>query len=148
DVIDKAVALLQETYQFTVTRRGADMTEYLLCAPVLLAGEDVPVDTLLGKVVRTQLSGRKGAPLADNLPRFPVREWRRWLARLDPFRVTEQSEIVRTKLMAASAASQQDDGATRMVGNYAALALAWRLLCEFADLPVEQGALPRDLLAE
>jgi len=51
------------------------MTEYLLSAPVLLAGEDVPVDSLLGKVVRTQLSGRRGDLLPQNLPRFPVRAY-------------------------------------------------------------------------
>ncbi|MGC8059585.1 hypothetical protein ACP3WF_24110, partial [Salmonella enterica] len=30
EVIDKAVGMLQENYQYTVTRRGAEMTEYLL----------------------------------------------------------------------------------------------------------------------
>ena len=148
DVIDKAVALLQETYQYTVTRRGADMTEYLLCAPVLLAGEDVPVDSLLGKVVRTQLSGRRGDMLPESLPRFPVREWLQWLAQLDPVRVRELYATVNAKLSKRCSAGDQDDGATRMVGNYAAVAMCWRLLCEFADVPVEQGALPDDLLAE
>lgn len=148
DVIDKAVALLQETYQFTVTRRGAEMTEYLLCAPVLLAGEDVPVDSLLGKVVRTQLSGKRGDLMAHNLPRFPVREWLQWLAGLDVDRVRDTYNTARQKLMQRTAASADDDGATRMVGNYAALATAWRLLCEFSGLAIEHGGLPDDLLTE
>ncbi|WP_457394184.1 hypothetical protein [Roseateles sp. P5_E1] len=38
------------------TRRGAELKDFLLCAPVMLAGEDVPVQTLQGKVVRNQLS--------------------------------------------------------------------------------------------
>jgi hypothetical protein len=59
ELIDKAVAQLQESYQYTHTRRGADMMDFLLCAPVLLAGEDVPVDGLTGKVVRTQLTAAK-----------------------------------------------------------------------------------------
>lgn len=148
DIIDKAVALLQETYQFTITRRGSEMTEYLLSAPVLLAGEDVPVDSLLGKVVRTQLSGRRGDLLPENLPRFPVREWLRWLETLDPVRVRELHSTAYAKLMERTAASQNDDGATRMVGNYAAMATGWRLLCEFAGLPVEQGGFPGHMLAE
>jgi hypothetical protein len=148
DVIDKAVALLQETYQFTITRRGAEMTEYLLSAPVLLAGEDVPVDSLLGKVVRSQLTGRRGDMLPETLPRFPVREWLQFLARLEPTRVREVYTSARDKLMQRTAASGSDDGAMRMVGNYAAVATAWRLLCEFADLPVEHGGFPDDLLTE
>jgi len=51
-VIDKMVSLLQESYQHTVTRRGSDMTEYMVAAPVLLAGGDVPVKSLTGKLVR------------------------------------------------------------------------------------------------
>ena len=68
DVIDKAVAMLQESYNYTVTRRGTDMTEYMLSAPVLLAGEDVPVNSLLGKLVRGSLTqGKEG--------RFVAREF-------------------------------------------------------------------------
>jgi len=63
DVIDKAVAMLQESYQHTVSRRGAEMIEFVLSAPVLLAGEDVPVKSLLGKVVRTELSKENMGPL-------------------------------------------------------------------------------------
>ncbi len=148
DIIDKAVALLQETYQFTLTRRGADMTEYLLSAPVLLAGEDVPVDSLLGKVVRTQLSGRRGELIPDSLPRFPVRDWLQWLARLDANRVRELYRGDYQTLMDKSAASHSDDGAARMVGNYAAIATAWRLLCEFSGLPMELGKFPDNLLTE
>lgn len=148
DIIDKAVALLQETYQFTITRRGSEMTEYLLSAPVLLAGEDVPVDSLLGKVVRTQLTGRRGELIPETLPRFPVREWLQWLERLEPDRVRDVYGNAYSKLLERPAASQNDDGATRMVTNYAAMATAWRLLCEFAGIPVEQGRMPENLLAE
>ncbi|MGD8174816.1 toprim domain-containing protein [Marinimicrobium sp. ARAG 43.8] len=148
DVIDKAVALLQETYQYSVTRRGGDMTEFLLSAPVLLGGEDVPVDSLQGKIVRTQLTGRKGEMLPADLPRFPVRQWLQFLAGLDPLRIRELHHTARTKLMTRSAASAQDDGAKRMVENYAALATAWRLLCEFAGIAIEQERFPDDLVHE
>lgn len=148
DVIDKAVALLQETYQHSVTRRGADMTEYLLSAPVLLAGEDVPVDSLQGKIVRSQLSGRKGDLLPENLPRFPVKEWLQFLARIDPARVRETYRKVITALKGRAAAAGGDDGAERMICNYAALGTAWLLLCEFADLPPTFGNFNEDMIRE
>lgn len=148
DVIDKAVALLQETYQHSVTRRGADMTEYLLSAPVLLAGEDVPVDSLQGKIVRAQLSGRKGDLLPENLPRFPVKEWLQFLAKLDPHRVRDIYRSVIEKLKTKTAASSSDDGAARMICNYAAMATAWMLLCDFAGIPNNQGNFADDLIRE
>lgn len=148
DVIDKAVGLLQENYQYTITRRGADMTEYLLCAPVMLAGEDVPVRSLLGKLVRTTLTGKRGPLLPDELPRFPVREWLAFLASLAPRDVLGQYRALRERCLAGSRASGADDGALRMAGNYAAIALAWRYLCEFAGMDPDEGDFERDLLAE
>ncbi|MGN4070570.1 toprim domain-containing protein [Burkholderia gladioli] len=148
DVIDKAVGLLQENYQYTVTRRGTDMTEYLLCAPVMLAGEDVPVRSLLGKLVRTTLTGKRGPLLPDDLPRFPVRQWLEFLAGLDKRSVLDQYGKLRDKALANCRASGEDDGAKRMAGNYAALALAWRYLCDFAGMDPSEGDFPRDLLTE
>jgi hypothetical protein len=148
DVIDKAVGLLQENYQYTVTRRGADMTEYLLCAPVMLAGEDVPVRSLLGKLVRTTLTGKRGPLLPDDLPRFPMRQWLEFLAGLEKRDVLEQYRAIRERALASSRASGADDGALRMAGNYAAVALAWRYLCEFAGMERSEGQFERDLLAE
>ncbi|MDJ1161743.1 toprim domain-containing protein [Burkholderia gladioli pv. gladioli] len=148
DVIDKAVGLLQENYQYTVTRRGTDMTEYLLCAPVMLAGEDVPVRSLLGKLVRTTLTGKRGPLLPDDLPRFPVRQWLEFLAGLDKRSVLDQYGKLRDKALANCRASGEDDGAKRMAGNYAALALAWRYLCDFACMDPSEGDFPRDLLTE
>lgn len=148
DVIDKAVALLQETYQFSVTRRGADMTEYLLSAPVLLAGEDVPVDSLQGKLVRTDLTGRKGELVPENLPSFPVREWILFLAEQEPSRVRELHRNVRDRLIAQSAANKDDDGAMRIINNYAAIGTAWRLLASFLGIAVEHENFAKDLVAE
>ena len=121
DVIDKAVGLLQENYQYTVTRRGADMTEYLLCAPVMLAGEDVPVRSLLGKLVRTTLTGKRGPLLPDDLPRFPVRQWLEFLTGLDRRTALDQYATLRDRALAGCRASGEDDGARRMAGNYAAI---------------------------
>lgn len=148
EIIDKAVALLQEGYQWTINRRGAELTEFLISAPVLLAGEDVPVRSLIGKLVRTELTGKKGDLLADNLPRFPVRQWLQFLADLPRERVKATYAEMRALALRHCRASGQDDGATRMVGNYAALLLAWRYLCEFCEIDVNQGSFHVDLLCE
>lgn len=139
EVIDKAVSLLQESYQYTVSRRGSDMTEYLIAAPVLLAGEDVPVRSLLGKVIRTELTNKKGPIMPDNLPRFPVLEWISFLAGLDRPLVQTIFEKTRERCAKHCRATAHDEGAKRMVGNYAAVLAAWWLLCEFADIHPDQG---------
>jgi hypothetical protein len=148
DVIDKAVGLLQENYQYTVTRRGSDMTEYLLCAPVMLAGEDVPVRSLLGKLVRTTLTGKRGPLLPDDLPRFPLRQWLEFLAGLNRRDVLDRYRQLNDKALSSCRASGEDDGARRMAGNYAAVALAWYYLAEFANMNAGDGDFLRDLIAE
>lgn len=146
DIIDKAVAILQENYQYTVNRRGTEMTEFLLSAPVLLAGEDVPARSLIGKLVRTDLTRKKGDMLPRDLPRFPVRQWLDWLTKKKPADVQALFDRMQERLMARCAATESDDGARRMVTNYAALATAWQLLTEFAN--VDGEAFMRDLAAE
>lgn len=147
DIIDKAVGLLQENYQYTLNRRGADMTEFLLAAPVMLAGEDVPVRSLIGKLVRTELKV-KGDLMPDDLPRFPVRQWLEFLTGFTPVQVRGMYAQFRQKCLEASRASGDDDGATRMAGNYAAILTAWRLLAEFAEVPIDQGDILADLKAQ
>jgi hypothetical protein len=151
DVIDKAVGILQENYQYTITRRGTDMTEFLLSAPVLLAGEDVPVRSLTGKIVRSDLTGKKGALMPADLPRFPVRQWLTYLATLNKMDALAKYEELRDHLLArsrASGASQNDDGAGRMASNYAAVLLAWRYLADFAGMDYSEGSFGNDLVAE
>lgn len=148
EIIDKAVAMLQESYQFAVTRRGSEMTEFLQCAPVLLAGEDVPVKSLTGKIVRTTLTARMGPELPETLPRFPVRQWLLFLTELDRERVAELRRTQEAWLWEGCRARRTDTGASRMVRNYSALATAWTLLAEFAGMAVEQGGFLDDLRAE
>jgi hypothetical protein len=145
DVINVAVAMLQESYQHTVTRRGSDLTEFMISAPVLLAGEDVPVKSLTGKVIRTELTGRKGDQMPENLPKFPVRQWLEFLAAIDRERIAQLLKDCEASMWKACRAKPGDTGAARMVRNYAAIAMAWGLLCEFADVPVEQGDFWKDL---
>lgn len=139
DVIDKAVSLLQESYQYSVSRRGSDMIEYLISAPVLLAGEDVPVKSLSGKILRTDLTGKKGPMMSEDLPRFPVREWLNFLAAYDRRTVLNIFERARSYTEEHSRSSGHDEGAKRMVYNYAALLTAWSLLCEFAEIDKNTG---------
>lgn len=133
DIIDRAVSMLQESYQYTITRRGAELTEYLLTAPVLLAGEDVPVRSLLGKVVRVQLA-KKGAPLTEDLPEFPVRPWLEFICAQQPEDIRAVFAQCRSICERSSRAVKGDDGANRMAGNYAAVMTAWRLLRQFAGV--------------
>lgn len=148
DIIDKAVGLLQENYQYTVNRRGSDMTEFLISAPVMLAGEDVPVRSLIGKIVRTELTGKKGPIMPDDLPRFPVRQWLEFLSTLQRGQVLELYGRMRQHCLDRSLASGQDDGAVRMASNYAAMLTCWRYLCEFAGIDPKQGDFGMDLLEE
>lgn len=145
DVIDRAVAMLQECYQHTVTRRGSEMTEYLQCAPVLLAGEDVPVRSLTGKVIRTDLTGRKGDLLPEGLPRFPVREWLQYLTGRDRGEVLTALQKWERWLWSGCRSRDSDPGAVRMVANYAAVLTAWGLVCDFAGIATETGEFPRDV---
>lgn len=146
EIIDRAVALLQESYQYTVTRRGTEMTEYLVSAPVLLAGEDVPVRSLTQKTVRSQLTGRKGALLPADLPAFPVRGWLQWLCGLNRAQVVQTHTDIRQRLAERSCGRRDDVGAERIAGNYAAVLTAWTLLCEWLEHP--PGEFETDLVAE
>jgi hypothetical protein len=146
-IIDKAVSILQESYNYSPTKRGAQMLEFVLCAPVMLAGEDVPVKSILGKLVRCDLTGKKGTPIDPNMPVFPVKQWLQFLATLDP-------DVIRGKLeanernMRGKLSESTESGGNRIVLNYAALATAWGLLCDFAGIDKAQGGFPHDLLDE
>lgn len=132
--IDDAVSALQQCYQYTSTKRGSKMMEFMMCAPVLLAGEDVPVNSLLGKVVRTNLTNKKGVMLPADLSCFPVLEWLNFLSELKKDRVLSMHEKCLKRMLERSSAKADDSGAQRMTGNYAAVLTAWWLLCEFADI--------------
>ena len=148
DVIDKAIGLLQEAYQYTVTKRGAAMTQFMPSAPVLLVGEDTPVRSLLGKLVRTDLNGRKGVKLPVDLPRFPLRQWLQYLAELDRNDVLAKYDEILAYCLRQSRGAADDDGANRMAGNYAAVLLAWRYLTDFAGMDAHEGNFGQDLVAE
>lgn len=149
DIINKAISNLQEAYQYEHTQRGAELVDFLLCAPVLLAGEDVPVDSLVGKLVRSELTkARRGPLIPEDMPVFPVKQWLQWLARQGKEKVQGLHAQMVQDLFDNCVASTTDTGAERMVNNYAALAAAWHLLCEFVDQPAHTGGFLPDLTAE
>lgn len=149
EIINKAISNLQESYQYEHTQRGAELIDFLLCAPVLLAGEDVPVDSLVGKLVRSELTKERRGPLMpEDMPIFPVRQWLLFLTRQPKAKVQELQAQMVQDLFDNCIASTSDTGAERMVNNYAAMATAWHLLCEFVDQPAHTGDFITDLTTE
>ena len=148
EIIQRAVSLLQECYQYTETTRGSAQTHFLVSAPVLLAGEDVPVESITGKTVRTNLNHGKGALLDENLPKFPMYEWCQWLAELPKSTVLDCYKNALGKCQLYSRARADDSGAQRMVTNYAALMTAWRLIRTFGGWEDFLEEFERDLIAE
>jgi hypothetical protein len=151
DVRAKAVASLQESYGYEATSRGMGLKRrYLLSAPVLLSGEDVPVDGLEGKVIRSSLTLAGQGPEIDpeKLGTFPVRQWLEFLASVGKARTREIHASAVTELAERCAAEVNDAGAKRMLQNYAGVYTAWLLMCEFAGLDPRAGSFARDLTAE
>ena len=141
--------LLQSTYRFEFTRVGAALTPYLMCAPVLLAGEEVDVQSLQSKICRSTLSvAKQGDLIPHRLPQFPLRQWLDFIASADPERVREVHAQYVNLCLSRAKLEASDATAKRMCENYAAILTAWRLLCEFADIDVHQGDFIQDLIIE
>ncbi|MBK0415888.1 toprim domain-containing protein [Chromobacterium haemolyticum] len=148
-VLSDIDALLQSTYRFEFTRVGASLTPYLMCAPVLLAGEEVDVQSLQSKLCRSSLSvARQGALIPHDLPVFPLWAWLQFLADVEPARLRDLHRHYLGLCERHSRAPTGDATARRMMENYAALLCSWALLCEFADLDPQQGGFIEDLMAE
>ena len=138
-----ALDLLQETYQFQETTRS--QKSFLLSAPVLIAGEDAPVEDIAEKLVRIRLhKSKQGKEIPFDLPQFPVRQWLKFLADTPPEQVRKALVGCREFLNKHSAVTN----AQRIVENYAALLTGWRLLAEFAGLPMEFGGVVRSIVTE
>ncbi|SOY55786.1 toprim domain-containing protein [Cupriavidus taiwanensis] len=148
-VLSDIDGLLQSTYRFEFTRVGAALTPYLMCAPVLLAGEEVDVESLQSKICRTSLAvAKQGDIIPHSLPQFPVWEWLQFLAAIEPARIRDLHAAFLAECVKRSRAEASDATARRMMENYAAVMTAWALLAEFAEIDVEQGGFVDDLLAE
>lgn len=149
EIINRAVSILQEAYKYTTTRRGSELTEFVISAPVLLMGESVekPAESLLSKVVRVQL--RQQGPLMPNdLPAFPVRQWLDFLAGLSREQVATLYGQAVEFCWRQCLADRKDSSARRMVDNYAGLLTAWALLQDFAGLARDEIPLTPALVQE
>lgn len=138
--------ILQESYNYNPTTRTQNQTKYLICAPVLLAGEDVPVDNILGKVIQVNLTGRQGVLPPDDLPRFPVRQWLEFLATKDRAEIRATHKRLHEHCKERSRADGNDKGSDRIAENYAAILTAWGLLTEFAGMDTQQFDFGRDVI--
>lgn len=138
-----ALDLLQETYQFQETTRS--QKTFLLSASVLIAGEDAPVEDIAEKLVRFRVNkDKQGLEMPYDMPQFPVRQWLQYLADVP-------AEQVRKTLVASREFLNKHSSVTnaaRIVENYAALLTAWKLLSEFAELPIDHGGMVRSIVTE
>jgi hypothetical protein len=141
--------LLQSTYRFEFTRVGATLTPYLMCAPVLLAGEEVDVASLQSKICRSSLTAAKqGQIVSADLPQFPVWQWLQFLQSQGKQSILRTHAECLAYSLKHSRAPDADTTAKRMMENYAAILTAWHLLTRFANLDLEQGNFIDDLMAE
>ncbi len=148
-VLSEIDGLLQSTYRFEFTRVGAGLTPYLMCAPVLLAGEEVDVASLQSKICRSSLTSAKQGPLIPHdLPQFPVWQWLQFLEKTGTDKVKATYRRCQEYCQQHSRTSVDDATGRRMMENYAVILTAWHLLCEFSDIDVEQGDFSSDLVAE
>jgi len=148
-VISDIDGLLQSTYRFEFTRVGASLTPYLMCAPVLLAGEEVDVQSLQSKICRTSLSvAKQGEKIDPDMPQFPVWDWLQFLANQDPQRIRELHAKCLQHCANSARTDQRDATAKRMMENYAAVLAAWWLLADFAGIDAKQGGFADDLITE
>lgn len=137
-IIAKAQSLLQDAYQFNVSPRGSDLVEFVVAAPVMLLGEDVPVNSLIGKTVSARLE-RQGAEIPEDLPPFPLRPWLEWLASQGRTPVREAYDRALRYCTETCRAAATDAGAARMLKNYAAVGATWDLLCQWSELDSDTG---------
>jgi hypothetical protein len=151
-VLSDIDALLQSTYRFEFTRIGAALTPFLLCAPVLLAGEEVDVESLQSKICRSSLTvARQGPLLPHDLPQFPVYDWLQFIVSHDPHKISEDHTEWQKYCKTCARTAEGDATASRMIENYAAILLTWAMLCRFSGIGEEEamrGQFIDDCIAE
>lgn len=147
DSIKSASDRLQEAYNYRHAIRG-DLA-YLSSAPVLLGGEEVDMNSLIGKLTRTSLKAKlQGSPISGNLPVFPLKEWLEYLAKIQRGTVESDLETTARFLAEKSCARPDDANARRIIKNFAAIGIAWKYLCAFAQVDPRQGGFITSLTAE
>lgn len=145
--IKEANDKLQEAYNYRINTRGE--MQYLSSAPVLLGGEEIDMDSLLGKLVRCSITAEKQGPeIRSDLPVFPMRQWLEFLAGMDRERMENALDKTFQSCLSHAASDKDDANAKRSIKNFACVRLAWRMLCDFAGIDHSQGGFERDLIKE
>ena len=140
--------MLQQTYNYAYSVRSGT-TPMLYSTPVLLTGEEVDMNSLIGKLTRTSLTyAKQGKEIPETLPVFPMRQWLEYLAKRTPEQVSTHLEQQFQRCLADSRSSDKDANAKRIVKNFAAIRLAWHYLCDFLQLDNMTGYFEHDLVAE
>lgn len=140
--------MLQQTYNYAYSVRGGT-TPMLYSTPVLLTGEEVDMNSLLGKLTRTSLShAKQGKEIRAGLPVFPMKPWLQWLSEREPEQVQQDLEKQFQQCLLEGRAKKEDANAKRIVKNFACIRLAWHYLCEFLNVDTFTGGFERDLVTE
>ena len=147
--IADAEAMLQEGFNFAFSTRNSENLHFLSCAPVLIAGEEVDLKNIHGKIIQLDITDRQGAPIPYDTPRFPMREWLAYLATQDPKDLRERINRTQNALLSVvnvdeHGHSKQDKAASRMVRNYSVIQVAGTLLTEWAGF--DGGTYSSDLI--
>ena len=126
---------MQNTYSYATVTSGSQAISFLKFAPLMLGGEDIgDTDNVLTKTVRCTLDIKyRGEEInAHNLPKWPMKQWLKFLADIPRQQFDEQFEIAHQHCQ--NYATTKDQTSKRMVKNYALLLLGWRYVATFSDI--------------
>lgn len=148
-VIDAATGNLQQAYNYRYSKRGNQGKSFLTSTPVFLGGEEVDMNSIDGKRVRVSITENdQGPEISPDLPEFPLRNWLEFLSELNQKDVLAALDVHRDQMWQESRSSKNDGNAKRMVKNWAVLKLAWRYLCEFAQIDHSLGNFESQIITE
>ncbi|MCP4697742.1 MAG: hypothetical protein GY862_12955 [Gammaproteobacteria bacterium] len=141
-LIPVLVGALQDSYMYAPVEGGQKHTVSVFSAPVLMSGESSIARDIESKTVRMSLYRDGMGPELDpdELPRFPMRQWLEFLSGKDKRAIRQAHKAGMDMLKRACTADHADSTAKRMITNYAALLVAFYLLCEFCK--TEPAAFP------
>jgi hypothetical protein len=143
------VSNAMQTYTRDYINTTSDMIGFLYFAPMMIGGEDVAdLDNAVSKTVRATLKlAQRGEELqANTLPKWPMVQWLTFISEIS--RETFNTGFKNALAYCMSQTVSSDATAMRMVKNYALQLLAWRLVCEFADVPENSYGYVDTLMSE
>jgi hypothetical protein len=139
---------MQQCYSYDTTKTRTDMLEFIIITPVLVSGEDVDMRNVISKTVCASLKRDfRGEEInIHNLPKWPMLQWLTFLTTVN--RNTFDQKLGECRTFCQRVASSKDSTSMRMMENYALVLLAWKLVCEFAQIAETQGDYINHLISE